>query len=147
MSDSNIFDRADALMRRNRPFVADPADEQAAAAEDVQMPELNDVVDPNAPGTPAKPVDAIADAIEYHLRAELEARFKPVPEAIETHIRSWLSEALPQIVRAELDVVGDRIAQQALAELRNELMPLLHDLIEHPRPSAPVAPQDEPPAL
>ncbi|MBL8472423.1 MAG: hypothetical protein KF778_03490 [Rhodocyclaceae bacterium] len=142
MSDSDIFDRADALMRRNRPFVAGQSDDAAPAAEDMEVPELNEIVDADAAEGSAKPVDAIANAIEYHLRAELEARFKPVPQAIENHIRTWLSEALPQIVRAELDVVGDRIAQQALAELRNELMPLLHELIEHPRTEA----DTEPPA-
>src|SRR5436853_7414883 len=98
-----LLKKADALMQRRR--VAGTA--TAAAEEDV--PVLTDIVDP-----------LMGESAPAALK-----KLDGVPDEVARRLDAWLSAALPQIVRAELDGISERVAHQALLELREELLPQL----------------------
>lgn len=122
MADGNddLLDKADALMRRHRVFVAgandpafaEPADSDASADEDV--PVLTDVVGPDAVAA-APSIEAVdLDALRTALAAALDA---------------WVDTELPLHVQRVLDGVTDQLILQLSDKSRSELLPQLQALV------------------
>lgn len=116
--EDDVIEQADALMRRHRSFVARAPEEIAAdtPGDDVDIPVLTEVVDPESLAPSASPEDTII----------------ALRDAVEAALEDWLVEVLPAAVA--------NASQQVLAELdakaRQSLLPRIHDLIESHRPQA-----------
>ena len=124
MADNDdVMNKADALMRRHRVFVAGAAaDETAAGADDV--PTLTEVVDPHQMSA-AAPVQASIDVAKLN-------------SALAFELDTWLDEELPRHVMRVLDGVTDQLIGQLSLQARSELLPRLQQLIDPPesKPSA-----------
>ena len=131
----DILQKADALMRRHRIFVAGAADapetvEAVTDADADDVPVLTEVIDP----------DAVSVAHTVHPQAQIDpARLR---EALVVELETWLDQALPQHVMRVLDGITDQMISQLSAQARGELLPRLHALLEA-RETAPDRAPDE----
>ncbi len=114
-SEDDVIDQADALMRRHRCFVARSADdnspvEEYAAADDVEIPMLTEVVD--AGSLTPENINEILATLQNDIRDELSA---------------WLVETLPAAVA--------NASQHILTELdtkaRHTLLPNLLEILKN----------------
>lgn len=113
MADDDLLQKADALMRRRRIFVAGAATTDAAPESDDDVPLLTEIVAPDGlPETTSATVDVAA------MRAALVAE-----------LESWLDESLPAHVQRVLDGVTDQLIIQLSARAREELLPRLQGLL------------------
>lgn len=125
MSDDNdVLQKADALMRRHRVFVAGAtgAKESVADAPD-DVPVLTEIVDPDSVvGTPGvqTPVDL----------AQLR-------EALAFELEAWLDEELPRHVMRVLDGITDQMIGHLSQQARAELLPRLQATAQSAQPSPP----------
>lgn len=106
MSDEpDVLQKADALMRRHRVFVAGAAE----ATDDV--PVLTEVVDP-ANLTPTPGAETPVDLVQLR-------------NALAFELDSWLDEELPKHVMRVLDGVTDQMIGRLSQQARLELLPRL----------------------
>lgn len=118
MADDDLMQKADALMRRHRVFVAGAAESSAAeAASQEDVPVLTEVVSPGAvlATAPLRQAAADAAALRGALACELE---------------NWLDEELPQHVMRVLDGVTDQLISQLSRKARSDLLPRLQGILE-----------------
>jgi hypothetical protein len=132
--DDDLLQKADALMRRRRIFVAgandaDGAREAAAAdAADDDVPLLTDVVEPDALEEVARHAVVDISALRAALAAELE---------------SWVDKDLPLHVQRVLDGITDQLILQVSERTRLELLPRLQALVSAARDRAKPAATDD----
>jgi hypothetical protein len=132
--DDNLLQKADALMRRRRIFLAgandaDGAKEVApAASTDDDVPLLTDVVGPDA--LPEAAISSVVDIAA--LRRELAAR-----------IESWLDEQLPSHVQHVMDGVTDQLILRLSDKARAELLPHLQEILAAAREGTEPAATDD----
>ncbi len=132
--DDELLQKADALMRRRRVFVAGSNEAEAAAsagaasAESAEedVPLLTDVVSPDALPNATASVDV--GLLRRTLAAELE---------------SWLDNELPAHVQHVLDGITDQMIIQLSRKAREELLPKLEDILAAAREGAKPAPADD----
>jgi hypothetical protein len=136
MADGNddLLDKADALMRRHRVFVAganDPAFADAAEtveSADEDVPVLTDVVGPELVAAVPAMQAVDLDALRAALAAVLD---------------SWVDTELPLHVQRVLDGVTDQLILQLSEKSHGELLPRLHALVEGAGQGAKPAPADD----
>jgi hypothetical protein len=127
----DIIDKAYALMRRHRAFVAGdaiaavpPAPTSAGGASE-DIPVLTEVVMADratvAPGG--------AD-LEAQLRERLAAALPQQRELLRRELAAWLDEQLPQVVLRVLDGVSDELIAQVNTQARTTLLPKLQALLD-----------------
>jgi hypothetical protein len=121
-----VLQKADALMRRHRAFVASgTADSPSTPPQEVaQIVE----VEAEAEGAEA----AAADDEDIPLLTEVVLGQVTQPNALEAQrlelaqaLETWLDEALPQAVLKVMDGVTDQLIATLSAQARNELLPRL----------------------
>ena len=119
------LEKANALMRRRRVFVAGAPEQKSLLGEDEAdgVPVLMDVVD--------AATAAEADPLEGRLTAQRQAQAE--------ELAAWLDTELPRIVTAVVDGLADRIVAQVTAEARAALLPRLQEALEAEPPQAPAA--------
>jgi len=116
----DLLQKADALMRRHRVFVAGAAaekDDAAAPAGNDDIPVLTEVVSGDAVAESAAPAHAGVplSRLRSALAFELEA---------------WLDEELPLHVMRVLDGITDQLIIQLSLKARSDLLPRLQSLLE-----------------
>ena len=131
VADDDLLQKADALMRRHRVFVAGATATEATAddrAGDDDVPLLTDIVGPDA--LRELPVSTPVDlaALRGALAAELEA---------------WLDEGLPQHIQHVLDGITDQLIIQLAAQARGELLPRLQGVLAAAQEPAKPDPTDD----
>jgi hypothetical protein len=131
--DDDLMQKADALMRRRRIFLAGGANDadgakELAAAEDADddIPLLTDVVSPDVASSPHSNVDVAA--LRRALAAEIE---------------SWLDRDLPSQVQHVLDGITDQLILQLSAQARSELLPRLQDILSAAQEGAKQPPAED----
>jgi len=119
------LEKANALMRRRRVFVAGAPEQKSLLGEDEAdgVPVLMDVVD--------AATAAEADPLEGRLTAQRQAQAE--------ELAAWLDTELPRIVTAVVDGLTDQIVAQVTAEARAALLPRLQEALEAEPPQAPAA--------
>ena len=127
----DLMEKADALMRRRRVFVAGAPEQKSLLADDdgEDVPVLTEVFDPAA--LPATPL-AVEPADD--LRFD---RLERQREALAAELAGWLDTELPRVVLAVLDGVTDQIVAQITAEARAALLPRLQAALEAEEDAAP----------
>lgn len=128
MADDDVLQKADALMRRHRVFVAGSSKESVADAAADDVPVLTDIVDPDsAVSTPGiqTPVDL--------------ARLR---DALASELEAWLDEELPRHVMRVLDGITDQMISHLVQQARAELLPRLQATAESAGPSVSVGATD-----
>lgn len=139
MADDNIIDKADALMRRHRAFLAGDAtaagQPTAAAAQETleDIPTLTEVVEETAAGS------AGGVEIEAILQERLAAALPQQRELLRRELAIWLDEQLPQVVMRVLDGLSDQLIAQVNTQARTTLLPKLQAVLE----SFPEQPNDD----
>lgn len=132
----DILEKADALMRRRRVFVAGAAEEPLpepteTAAEDVDdIPVLTDVV-PDETVVAQRPQGAAAGGEAAGLR-----------DALAAELDAWLDEELPGHVMRVLDGVTDQMIGHISAKARAELLVRLQARLGEAETPAPEAPDE-----
>jgi ABC-type glycerol-3-phosphate transport system substrate-binding protein len=119
------LEKANALMRRRRVFVAGAPEQKSLLGEDESdgLPVLMDIVD----------ATAAAEADPQY------ARLAAQREALADALATWLDTELPSIVTAVVDGLTDQIVAQVTAEARAALLPRLQEALEAEPPQAPAA--------
>lgn len=132
MSDDDLLQKADALMRKHRVFVAGANDkvESRGDADNDDIPVLTEVVDAEQ-----IPVSAASARTSVDL-AELRS-------ALAFEMEAWLDEELPQHVLRVLDGITDQLIIQLSLKARAELLPRLQNILEAPREPANPEPADD----
>lgn len=128
MSDEDdVLQKADALMRKHRVFVAGSNDakpaEPTAAAEsnDEDIPLLTEVVEPeDVPPPPLPGIDMAA-----------------LREAIAAEMEAWLDRELPAQVQRVLDGLTDRLIIELSAAARADLTPRVLEILSAASPAKP----------
>lgn len=138
-----LLDKADALMRRRRVFLAGGAssvvESDTAAADIDDLPVLTEVVAGLAVAEDSAPVPAIPpDRIESLARELLFERLPAQRQALADELAAWLDAELPPIVLRVLDGVTDHLVAQVTAEARAALLPRLQAALEA-EPAPPTA--------
>ncbi|MGE5467505.1 MAG: hypothetical protein ACM3Y9_08790 [Ignavibacteria bacterium] len=136
MADDNdeLLNKADALMRRRRIFLAGANDADgahelaAAAAAEEDVPLLTEVVGPEAFAEAAAWSTIDVAALRRALAEELEA---------------WLDTRLPAHVQRVLDGITDQLILQLSDKARGELLPRLLELLATAQQGAEARPADE----
>lgn len=134
----DILDKADALMRRRRVFVAGAAADTLSAADEADdLPVLTEVVAAIPPPDPAATLTIAPDRIETLARELLFERLPAQRQALADELAGWLDAELPQVVMRVLDGVTDQLVAQVTAEARAALLPRLQAAVEaEPPPPA-----------
>jgi hypothetical protein len=136
MSDG-VIDKADALMRRHRAFVASEAVAAAVSPEPTfsaeheaeDLPVLTEVV-------AATDAAAAVSDIEAMLLERIGAALPRQRELLRRELAVWLDEQLPQIVMRVLDGVTDQLVAQINTQARVTLLPRLQAALEAEPPPA-----------
>jgi hypothetical protein len=129
----DLMEKADALMRRRRVFVAGAPEQKSLLGENEgdDVPVLTDVVDPAAqraaPGPDSTPDDLLFDRVTGQRTALAE------------ELAAWLDTELPRVVMAVLDGVTDQIVAKVTEEARAALLPRLQAALEERQSDAPAA--------
>lgn len=121
--DNDVLQKADALMRRHRVFVAGATavnESVADAADDV--PVLTEIVDPDTVRTPGIQTPVDLARLRDNLAFELE---------------TWLDEELPRHVMRVLDGITDQMIGHLAQQARAELLPRLLASAQATQPSTP----------
>jgi hypothetical protein len=132
--DDELLQKADALMRRRRIFVAGANDadggreEAAAANADDDVPLLTDVVEPDALAEVARHASVDVFALRAALAAEIE---------------TWVDKDLPLHVQRVLDGITDQLILRVSEQTRLELLPRLQALVTAARDRAKPAATDD----
>jgi hypothetical protein len=127
----DLMEKADALMRRRRVFVAGAPEQKSLLAEDDgdDVPVLTEIVDPAArpaaPGPRGRPDDLRFDRLANQRQALAE------------ELAAWLDTELPRVIMAALDGVTDQIVAEVTAEARAALLPRLQAALEAEERDAP----------
>lgn len=125
--DQDVLQKADALMRRHRVFVAGGASAESAAETTDDVPVLTEVVDP-ASVTQAPGIETPVDLVQLR-------------NALAFELEAWLDEELPKHVMRVLDGITDQMIGQLSQKARFELLPRLHARAESAKqPQTPDAP-------
>ncbi|AYH43351.1 hypothetical protein [Azoarcus sp. DN11] len=138
-----LLGKADALLKRHRgpePNLPEPVEEVSLEEED--LPVLTEVVAAeNLPTALKAPQPSPSKRPASALAEQLISLDTEVSRAVE----AWFHAELPEIVARELDKLGARIREQALAHLRATLLPALSAHISHHlEKNTDVLPPDEP---
>lgn len=118
--EDDLLDKADALMRKHRVFVAGAGDADTANDD---VPLLTEVVSAEALMPSAVPAPAAAD-------------LKPLRDALAVELEAWLDQELPQHVLRVLDGISDQLILQLSLKARAELLPRLQQALESPKLAA-----------
>ena len=115
----DLLQKADALMRRHRVFVAGAAekDDEAAPAGGDDVPVLTEVVNGDAVAESARPVHTSVPISKLH-------------SALAFELEAWLDEELPLHVMRVLDGITDQLIIQLSLKARAELLPRLQSILE-----------------
>jgi len=116
--EEDVMQRADALMRRHRVFVAGAADktEPEAGSGDEDIPLLTEVV---AAGDHVSDLPANIASLDP---AELRS-------ALAFEMEAWLDQELPQHVMRVLDGITDQLIIQLSLKARADLLPRLQNIL------------------
>jgi len=116
--DEDLLQKADALMRRHRVFVAGAVVPHETAADTEDVPVLTEIVDPGAAAS------AVPAAIEDAMAAQ--------HAAMAAELERWLDTELPQHVMRVLDGVTDQLIAQLSLKAKAELLPKLLNILSAP---------------
>jgi hypothetical protein len=134
----DLLDKADALMRRHRVFVAGGAQPAAATPEpdEEDIPVLTEVVagEAAAVDTASPPPDP--DRVATLARELLFERLPVLRQALAEELAVWLDAELPHVIVNVLDGVTDQLVARISAEAQAALLPKLQAALEA-EPSAP----------
>ncbi|MDD5250740.1 MAG: hypothetical protein PHY45_17310 [Rhodocyclaceae bacterium] len=120
--DDDLLEKADALMRRHRVFVAGAAAARDDGGDD-DVPLLTEIV-----AADALPEAAVATTVDI-------AAWR---SALALEMEHWLDEDLPQHVQRVLDGITDQLIIQLSLKARAELLPRLQAILAAaPAPAAP----------
>jgi hypothetical protein len=113
-----VLQKADALMRRHRVFIA------GGAAEN-QLPDEARDTEPT--------VDLLPDDENIPLLTEVVPADSAQPNALEAQrqefadaLETWLDEALPQAILKVMDGISDQLIAELRTQARDELLSRLH---------------------
>lgn len=127
--DEDLLQKADALMRRHRVFVAGAGDEAGEEQDGEDVPLLTDVVSP----------EALPEAVPTQTPVDLAE----LRNALAFEMEAWLDEELPQHVLRVLDGITDQLIIQLSLKARAELLPKLQSILETPQqPATPDSPAE-----
>ena len=119
VAEDDLMQKADALMRRHRVFVAGAAGNATADETPGQedIPVLTEVVSPDSVLAAVPPVQTSVDiaVLRHALAFELE---------------TWLDKELPQHVMRVLDGVTDQLISQLSLRARSDLLPRLQGVLK-----------------
>lgn len=144
----NLFDQADALMRR-RSFVAGSGtgqgapEEQTEAADDravEDVPVLTDIVNEQilaqAAGGPcddaAESEASVTLRIELALRQRVSQLLMDRQALLAQEIETWLDEQMPQLVIRAMDGITDHLVALLANRAKDELLPRLEAALKPP---------------
>lgn len=127
-----LLEKADALMRRHRVFVAGGAHTAAVptAPEAEDIPVLTEVVPAKATAAELPPSPLAPDRVETLARELLFERLPIQRQALAEELAAWLDAELPQVVMGVLDGITDQLVAQVAAEARAALLPRLQAALE-----------------
>lgn len=132
VAEDDLMQKADALMRRHRVFVAGVAENAATAEAPLpeDVPVLTEVVSPDTVLAAVPPIQTSVDiaALRGALAFELE---------------TWLDEELPQHVMRVLDGVTDQLIAQLSLKARSDLLPRLQGILKSAEAAARPASTDD----
>lgn len=128
--DTRLLEQADALMRRNRVFLAGA---QAVPNNEIaldDLPVLTDVV--------GEPDDAAAQTqeIEAEVSKQLAARLVEQRIQLNGALEVWLDEKLPLLLAPLIEGLGTELVAHLRAHVRGDLLPQLATLLEPEPPDA-----------
>ena len=127
MAKDDLLQKADALMRRHRVFVAGATAQDEAAAVHEDVPVLTEIVDPDVAGVP------VANGVEIGA----------LRHALAHEIENWLDVELPQHVMRVVDGITDQLVSQLSLQIRSELLPKLENLVVASQMPPQVEPADD----
>ena len=125
--EDDLLDKADALMRKHRVFVASAGGADTANDD---VPLLTEVV-------------SAATLVPGVIPAPAAAPLEPLRDALAAELEAWLDQELPRHVLRVLDGISDQLILQLSLKARSELLPRLHRALESPPPAANPAPPDD----
>jgi len=122
-ANDDLLQKADALMRRHRVFVAGAAG-AAADAPHEDVPVLTEVIAPDALPAAMSPAPPGVDLGELRT-------------ALAFQLETWLDEELPEHVLHVLDGITDQLIIQLSLKARSELLPRLQKVLDEQLAPAP----------
>ncbi|MDP2811052.1 MAG: hypothetical protein Q8O34_12960 [Rhodocyclaceae bacterium] len=138
----DLLDKADALIRRRRIFIAgaggaasentpaEPGQGPSSAAEADDVPVLTRVVTDAVISGTENPQTIPPDRIEALARELLFDRLPAQREALADELAAWLDTDLSQVVLRVMDGITDQMVAQVTAEARSILLPRLQAALE-----------------